>query len=65
MEEIPGSSGYSLIGDKSYEFYKNPIDFAEKRIKKHDRRIFLSRILNKPTVFVCSYDGVKDVLTGL
>lgn len=64
MEGIPGSSGYSFFGDKSYEFYKNPIEFAEKRIKKHESRLFLSRILNKPTILICSYTDVKKILTG-
>lgn len=62
MAEVPGSVGFPLLGDKSYEFYKNPIKFLEKNMQQCRSRLFATRFLNKPTVFVCSNKGVRDVL---
>ena len=64
MATPKGSAGYALFGDKSAEFYKDPIAFVSKKMEEHDARIFQSRILNKPTVFVCTVKGVKDLLVG-
>ncbi|XP_051876663.1 uncharacterized protein LOC127572970 isoform X1 [Pristis pectinata] len=62
QNKIPGSSGYALIGDKSYDFYKDPVHFCNSRIDSFGSRIFQARLLNKPTVFVCSVKGMKEML---
>ncbi len=64
MATPKGNSGYAVFGDKSAEFYKDPIAFVSKRIDEYGARIFQSRILNKPTVFVCTVKGVRDLLVG-
>jgi hypothetical protein len=64
MASLPGSAGLSLIGDKSFEFYKNPIKFVDKKIGENKSRLFLTRILNKPAVIISSYYGVKEILEG-
>ena len=62
---IPGSVGWSVTGDRSIEFAKQPIDFIERRIKQHDSKIFITRALNVPTVFVCSNEGVRKIFGTL
>ncbi|KAJ8287074.1 hypothetical protein GJAV_G00046730 [Gymnothorax javanicus] len=62
MAKLPGSSGMALLGDKSLEFYRDPVGFYERRIKKHGSRIFEARLLNKSTSFVCSVQGMKELL---
>ncbi|XP_062410450.1 putative cytochrome P450 120 isoform X1 [Sardina pilchardus] len=62
MSKLPGSTGISLLGDKSLEFYRDPITFCERRIEKHGSRIFQARLLNKSTSFVCSVQGMKELL---
>lgn len=64
MSKLPGSTGISLLGDKSLEFYRDPITFCERRIEKHGSRIFQARLLNKSTSFVCSVQGMKELLCG-
>ncbi len=64
LHAVPGSVGWPVIGDKSYEFYKNPTDFLQKYMNQNKSRIFVIRFLNKPTVFVCSNSGVEKVLAG-
>ncbi|XP_078070314.1 uncharacterized protein LOC144494813 isoform X4 [Mustelus asterias] len=59
---IPGSSGYALMSDKSLEFYKDPMHFCNSRIHSYGSRIFQARLLNKPTLFVCSVKGMKELL---
>ncbi len=51
-----------VVGDKSVEFYKDAVSFVDKRISQFESRIFLTRILNKHTVFVASNSGVHQVL---
>ncbi|XP_038660418.1 beta-amyrin 11-oxidase-like isoform X8 [Scyliorhinus canicula] len=60
--QIPGSSGYALMSDKSLEFYKDPMHFCNSRIHSYGSRIFQARLLNKPTLFVCSVKGMKELL---
>lgn len=60
--EVPGSVGWPVIGDRSVDFYRDPIKFLEKHMTSNKSKIFATRFLNKPTVFVCSNEGVKDVL---
>lgn len=62
--EIPGQTGWSVTGDKTVEFAKTPLDFVENRMKKYQSRVFLSRVLNKPHIFVTSNKGVKEILIG-
>lgn len=64
MSKLPGSTGISLLSDKSLEFYRDPITFCERRIEKHGSRIFQARLLNKSTSFVCSVQGMKELLCG-
>ncbi|GFR96314.1 cytochrome P450, family 3, subfamily A, polypeptide 65, partial [Elysia marginata] len=60
--DVPGSVGWPILGDKSIEFYKDPLQFLNKNITQWKSQIFKTRFLNKPTVFVCSNQGVRDVL---
>eukprot|EP00062_Callorhinchus_milii_P007579 gi/632949359/ref/XP_007890112.1/ PREDICTED: cytochrome P450 90A1-like isoform X2 [Callorhinchus milii] len=62
MSHIPGSSGFALMSDKSMEFYKDPVNFCTSRIHNTGSRVFQARLLNKPTVFVCSVKGMKEML---
>ncbi|ESO98396.1 hypothetical protein LOTGIDRAFT_231439 [Lottia gigantea] len=57
----PGSAGIPLLGDKSYDFYKDPPSFFEKNAKHYKSRVFLTRFLLKPTVFVGSSQGLIDI----
>ncbi|XP_078252089.1 uncharacterized protein LOC144591933 isoform X2 [Rhinoraja longicauda] len=60
--KIPGSSGYTLISDKSFDFYKDPVHFCDSQIHNCGSRIFQARFLNKTTIFVCSVKGMKELL---
>uniref|UniRef100_UPI00398E77A7 uncharacterized protein isoform X2 n=1 Tax=Pristiophorus japonicus TaxID=55135 RepID=UPI00398E77A7 len=62
--EIPGSSGYALMSDRSLDFYKDPMHFCNSRIQSNGSRIFQARLLNKPTIFVCSVKGMNELLCG-
>ncbi|XP_046901785.1 putative cytochrome P450 120 [Hypomesus transpacificus] len=62
MAKLPGTAGVSVLGDKSMEFYRDPVSFCEQRIEKYGTRIFQSRLLNKPTTFVCSVEGMRELL---
>ncbi|XP_076461877.1 putative cytochrome P450 120 [Babylonia areolata] len=62
MAQLPGSVGWPLVGDKSIDFYKDPVNFLRKNIEDSQSRVFASRFLNKPTAFVCSNAGVRDIL---
>lgn len=62
MAKIPGSAGFPLIGDKSYDFYRDPIKFLNKNIVQYGSKMFYSRLLNKPTVFVGSNKAVQEML---
>ncbi|CAH1782973.1 unnamed protein product [Owenia fusiformis] len=62
MTTPPGSAGLPIVGDKSLEFYKDAIGFVDRNIAHNKSRIFLSRLLSKPTVFVSSNKGVKELL---
>ncbi|GFN82469.1 histone-lysine N-methyltransferase SETMAR [Plakobranchus ocellatus] len=60
--EVPGKVGWPVVGDKSVEFYRDPMHFLSKHIAHTKSPIFKARFLNKPTVFVCSNQGVRDAL---
>ena len=62
--DLPGSLGWGFLGEKSVHFYKDPLNFVDDQIKANNSKVFQVRFLNKPTVFVCSSQGIKDVLEG-
>ncbi|XP_062268861.1 putative cytochrome P450 120 [Platichthys flesus] len=62
MSKLPGNAGVSLLGDKSLEFYRDPVSFYRQRIDKHRGRVFQGRLLNRPTVFICSVAGMRELL---
>uniref|UniRef100_UPI003AAA77E4 uncharacterized protein n=1 Tax=Centroberyx gerrardi TaxID=166262 RepID=UPI003AAA77E4 len=62
MSKLPGNAGVSVLGDKSLEFYREPVCFCRQRIEKHRSRVFQSRLLNRPTAFICSAQGVRELL---
>lgn len=63
--EVPGQVGWSISGDKTVEFARFPLDFVENRIKKYNSKIFVSRVLNKPHIFITSSNGIKEMLLGI
>ncbi|KAK3788281.1 hypothetical protein RRG08_027015 [Elysia crispata] len=62
LMDVPGKVGWPIVGDKSLEFYRDPLQFLNKNVNQARSSIFKTRFLNKPTVFVCSNQGVRDVL---
>ncbi|KAL7376397.1 hypothetical protein ABVT39_007320 [Epinephelus coioides] len=62
MSKLPGNAGVSVLGDKSLEFYRDPVSFCQQRVEKHRSRVFQSRMLNRPTAFICSVQGMKELL---
>ncbi|XP_077354345.1 putative cytochrome P450 120 isoform X2 [Festucalex cinctus] len=62
MSKLPGNAGVSVLGDKSLDFYRDPVLFCQEKIEKHGSRVFQSRVLNRPTTFVCSAQGMKELL---
>lgn len=63
-KSVPGSAGWTITGDRSVEFAKSPLEFLERRMTQYDSQVFLTRALNKQTVFVCSNEGVREILNG-
>ena len=61
----PGYVGYPVVGDKSVEFYRDPCGFVDRRISKYESQIFLTRLLNKPTICVGSNAGCRELLNGM
>lgn len=62
MATIPGSAGLPLLGDRSYDFYKDPLNFMEKNMTFYKSRDFTSRFLNKATVFVGNSKTLSSLL---
>ncbi|KAM9333089.1 putative cytochrome P450 120 isoform 2-T3 [Pholidichthys leucotaenia] len=62
MSKLPGSAGVSLLGDKSLGFYRDPVLFCRHRMEKHGSREFVCRLLNRPTAFICSVKGARELL---
>uniref|UniRef100_A0A4W6BJL6 Uncharacterized protein n=1 Tax=Lates calcarifer TaxID=8187 RepID=A0A4W6BJL6_LATCA len=62
MSKLPGNAGVSVLGDKSLDFYRDPVSFYRQRIEKHRSRVFLCRLLNRPTAFICSAQGMRELL---
>ena len=61
---LPGSVGWPITGDRTIEFTRNPDEFVQSCVKKCSSKIFQTRMLNKPHVFVTSSQGVKELLEG-
>lgn len=64
MSKLPGNAGVSVLADKSLEFYRDPVSFCRQRMEKHRSRVFQSRLLNRPTAFICSVQGMRELLCG-
>nr|XP_057909650.1 putative cytochrome P450 120 [Doryrhamphus excisus] len=62
MSKLPGYAGVSLLGDKSLDFYRDPVSFCQDKMDKHGSRVFQSRLFNRPTTFVCSAQGMRELL---
>ncbi|KAM4527745.1 putative cytochrome P450 120 [Odontesthes bonariensis] len=62
MSNLPGSAGVPLLGDRSLEFSRDPVSFCRQRTDKHRSRVFQCRLLNRPTVFICSVQGLRELL---
>ncbi|KAG7498979.1 cytochrome P450 120 isoform X1 [Solea senegalensis] len=63
MSKLPGNAGLSLLGDKSLDFYRDPVSFYRQKMDKHGGRVFQSRLLNRPTAFICSVEGMRELLS--
>ncbi|XP_068609337.1 uncharacterized protein [Brachionichthys hirsutus] len=62
MAKLPGNAGVSVLGDKTLEFYRGPVEFCREKMDKHRSRVFLSRILNRPTALICSVKAMRELL---
>ena len=65
MTSLPGSIGWSITGDKTLDFARNPAEFIQKNIKTCKSRVFQVRALNRPHALVASNQGVKEILEGI
>eukprot|EP00049_Salpingoeca_infusionum_P009035 m.149920 g.149920 ORF g.149920 m.149920 type:complete len:418 (+) comp14213_c0_seq1:202-1455(+) len=54
----PGKIGWPVVGDHTLAFYRDTAQFLESNTTRFGP-VFRTRILNKPTVMVTSYSGVK------
>lgn len=63
MSKVPGSVGLPILGDKSMDFYRNPVKFVTKQIEDNKSRVFCARFLNTPTVFIGCNKTIKHLLT--
>ncbi|EDV20846.1 uncharacterized protein TRIADDRAFT_60776 [Trichoplax adhaerens] len=61
MAKVPGHIGMPIIGDRSLEFANDSLKFVNNHIQKYGR-IFQSRLLNRQTIFLASYDAVQQLL---
>ncbi|XP_077972143.1 cytochrome P450 26B1-like [Styela clava] len=62
MSQLPGSCGYPIFGDKSVEFYRDPELFITTKISETSSKVFLTRLVNTPTIFVCSHQETTEIL---
>lgn len=62
MASLPGSCGFSFVGDSSFEFYRDPEGFISRKVQETSSSVFQSRFLNQKTVFICSYEGTRELL---
>ncbi|KAL8591595.1 hypothetical protein ACOMHN_030481 [Nucella lapillus] len=63
MTDPPGSVGWPVVGDQSLDFNNDAVNFVNTYIQQYKSRIFAGRLLNKPSIFVCSNRGVRQVLS--
>ncbi len=61
--DVPGSLGYSVLGDESLEFVRSPRDYIKKRQESHGA-VFQTRLLNKHHIILTSSAAVHELLTG-
>lgn len=61
--DVPGSLGYSLVGDGSLEFVRSPRDYIKKRQASYGA-VFQTRILNRPHILLTSSAAVHELLNG-
>ncbi|XP_046386247.1 cytochrome P450 26A1-like [Ischnura elegans] len=62
MSKVPGSTGHVILGDKSLDFGKCPLDFVERLSSQYKSPIFMTRLLLKPTVVVASNSAIRELL---
>ncbi|XP_064383686.1 putative cytochrome P450 120 [Halichondria panicea] len=60
--DVPGSLGYSVLGDESLEFVRSPRDYIKKRQESHGA-VFQTRLLNKHHIILTSSAAVHELLT--
>ncbi|XP_062568237.1 putative cytochrome P450 120 isoform X1 [Saccostrea cucullata] len=63
MSKVPGSCGLPILGDKSIDFYRDPVQFVTKNIQHNKSRVFCARFLNVPTVFIGCNETIQRLLT--
>lgn len=61
--KLPGHIGVGLLGDKSMGFWTDPESFVRSNTEEYGP-IWKSRVLTKPSVFVCGHKLVTELLTG-
>lgn len=62
MTSLPGRIGWSVTGDRTLDFARDPMDFTQRHIKAFKSRMFQGRSMNRPHAFVASNQGLKEVL---
>ncbi|KAG8227985.1 hypothetical protein J437_LFUL007199 [Ladona fulva] len=62
MSKVPGSTGHVILGDKSLDFGRCPLDFVERLSSQYKSPIFMTRLLLKPTVIVSSNSAIRELL---
>ncbi len=60
MTDLSGDVGLPLVGE-TLPFVRDPVQFVDSHQERHGP-VFVSQIIGAPTVFVCSYAGVRQVL---
>ena len=65
MTSLPGRIGWSVTGDRTLDFARDPMDFTQRHIKAFKSRMFQGRSMNRPHAFVASNQGLKEVLEGM
>lgn len=62
MASLPGRVGWSVTGDRTLDFARDPVGFVQRNVKAFNSRMFQGRSLNRPHAFVASNQGVKEIL---
>lgn len=60
MANLSGDVGLPLVGE-TLSFVRDPVQFVDSHQERHGP-IFVSKIIGAPTVFVCNYAGVRQLL---